>query len=276
MRRSALPRPEPAQPSRPRLSLLTVTRPRPLCYKAVGQVPSAKESDRARRLPRGPSRRDLAVSLPALRGSVHYGHDLRHGCRPASSRRAADRRRRRIHSRARRAAWHERRAIRARFGQHARAATAAARFLRRRRHEPEDPGDRRPGARRGDAGRAPGREGDRARPRPRPPKSVVASLRAARFSCFTAPFDMHEIAEMVQRAIQNPDWKDGLQVLSARPDWLSLRVDCRRLAADRLVQLPVGAGPGPARGDARRRCSPPSARSCSTRWSTGPASSPTR
>ena len=48
---------------------------------------------------------------------------------------------------------------------------------------------------------------------------------------------MSEIAEMIRRAIQNPDWKDGLQVVSARPDWLSLRVDCRRLAAERLVRF---------------------------------------
>jgi DNA-binding response OmpR family regulator len=68
-------------------------------------------------------------------------------------------------------------------------------------------------------------------------EEVVASLRAHVFSCFTAPFDMHEIAEMVQRAIQNPDWKDGIQVLSARADWLSLRVCSRRLSAERLVQF---------------------------------------
>ena len=64
---------------------------------------------------------------------------------------------------------------------------------------------------------------------------VIASLRAHAFACFTAPFAMPEIAEMIRRAVQNPDWKDGLQVVSARPDWLSLRVDCRRLAADRLI-----------------------------------------
>ena len=68
-------------------------------------------------------------------------------------------------------------------------------------------------------------------------EEVVASLRAHVFSCFTAPFDAAEIAEMMRRAIQDPEWKDGLQVISARPDWLSLRVDCRRLAADRLIQF---------------------------------------
>ena len=69
------------------------------------------------------------------------------------------------------------------------------------------------------------------------PEDIVASLRARAFSCFTAPFNLSEIAEMICRAIQNPDWKDGLQVISARPDWLALRVDCRRLAADRLIRF---------------------------------------
>jgi anti-sigma regulatory factor (Ser/Thr protein kinase)/CheY-like chemotaxis protein len=68
-------------------------------------------------------------------------------------------------------------------------------------------------------------------------EEVVESLRAHVFSCFTAPFDLPEIAEMVLRAIQNPEWKDGIQVISARPDWLSLRVCSRRLSAERLIQF---------------------------------------
>jgi anti-sigma regulatory factor (Ser/Thr protein kinase)/ActR/RegA family two-component response regulator len=66
-------------------------------------------------------------------------------------------------------------------------------------------------------------------------EDVIASLRAHVFACFTAPFPVPEIAEMIRRAAQAPDWKDGLHLISARTDWLSLRVDCRRLAADRLV-----------------------------------------
>ena len=69
------------------------------------------------------------------------------------------------------------------------------------------------------------------------PEEVIATLRVHAFACFTAPFNMGELAEMARRAAQNPDWKDGLQVLSARPDWLSLRVDCRRLSAERLVRF---------------------------------------
>ena len=68
-------------------------------------------------------------------------------------------------------------------------------------------------------------------------KDVIASLRAHAFACFSTPFAMGEIAEMIRRAVQNPDWKDGLQLVSARPDWVSLRVDCRRLTAERLVRF---------------------------------------
>lgn len=66
---------------------------------------------------------------------------------------------------------------------------------------------------------------------------VIASLRAHAFACFAAPFPMAEVAEMIRQAVQNPDWKEGLHLVSARPDWLSLRVDCGRLAADRLIRF---------------------------------------
>jgi anti-sigma regulatory factor (Ser/Thr protein kinase) len=69
------------------------------------------------------------------------------------------------------------------------------------------------------------------------PEQVVASLRAHVFACFTAPFDLPEIAEMVAHAVENPGWKDGMQLISARPDWLALRVDCQRLTADRLIRF---------------------------------------
>jgi anti-sigma regulatory factor (Ser/Thr protein kinase) len=66
---------------------------------------------------------------------------------------------------------------------------------------------------------------------------IIATLRAQAFACFVAPFPMAEVTEMVRQAVQNPDWRDGLQLLSARANWLALRVDCRRLAADRLIRF---------------------------------------
>jgi CheY-like chemotaxis protein/anti-sigma regulatory factor (Ser/Thr protein kinase) len=64
---------------------------------------------------------------------------------------------------------------------------------------------------------------------------LIASLRAHAFACFAAPFPVAEVADMIRRAVAHPDWRDGLQLQSARPDWLSLRVNCGRLVADRLV-----------------------------------------
>jgi len=65
---------------------------------------------------------------------------------------------------------------------------------------------------------------------------VIAALRASVFACFTAPFDPSEIADMAARALSEPpNWQDGIEVVSANKDWISLRVNCRLLTAERLV-----------------------------------------
>jgi anti-sigma regulatory factor (Ser/Thr protein kinase) len=68
------------------------------------------------------------------------------------------------------------------------------------------------------------------------PGEVIAALRASVFACFSAPFDAAEVADMTARALSEPPhWKDGIQVVSANEDWISLRVNCRLLTAERLV-----------------------------------------
>jgi anti-sigma regulatory factor (Ser/Thr protein kinase)/CheY-like chemotaxis protein len=68
------------------------------------------------------------------------------------------------------------------------------------------------------------------------PGEVISALRASVFACFTAPFDASEIADMTARALaEPPSWKDGIHVVSANEDWISLRVNCRLLTAERLV-----------------------------------------
>lgn len=67
------------------------------------------------------------------------------------------------------------------------------------------------------------------------PEEVIAALRASVFACFTAPFDPAEVADMAARALEASDWKDGIRVVSATADWVSLRVNCRLLTAERLV-----------------------------------------
>ena len=66
-------------------------------------------------------------------------------------------------------------------------------------------------------------------------QEVITAIRAQVFACFTAPLDLHEIADMVAAAIEASDWRDGIEVVSGLPHWLTLRVSCRRVTAERLI-----------------------------------------
>jgi anti-sigma regulatory factor (Ser/Thr protein kinase)/ActR/RegA family two-component response regulator len=67
------------------------------------------------------------------------------------------------------------------------------------------------------------------------PEEVIVALRERVFACFSVPFDAGELADMMRRAIDAEDWRNGIEVVSAQRNWVSLRVACRLLTADRLV-----------------------------------------
>jgi anti-sigma regulatory factor (Ser/Thr protein kinase)/ActR/RegA family two-component response regulator len=67
------------------------------------------------------------------------------------------------------------------------------------------------------------------------PDEVIAALRAHVFACFTPPFNGSDIAELASRAATDNLWRDDIQVLSARPGWVSVRVNCRLITAERLM-----------------------------------------
>lgn len=81
------------------------------------------------------------------------------------------------------------------------------------------------------------------------PDDVIAALRAKVFACCTPPFDRNEIAYLAASAASDSQWRDDIQVLSAKPGWVSVRVNCRLINAERLmtfakelsVQLPEDA-----------------------------------
>jgi anti-sigma regulatory factor (Ser/Thr protein kinase)/ActR/RegA family two-component response regulator len=64
---------------------------------------------------------------------------------------------------------------------------------------------------------------------------LIEALRAKVFACFSEPFDITEIAEMVRAAIEASN--DGIEVISGLPNWLTLRVACRLVTADRLTRF---------------------------------------
>jgi len=69
------------------------------------------------------------------------------------------------------------------------------------------------------------------------PEDVIASLRARVFACFSSPFDVSELVAMISKALQAINWRSAIEVLSAEPNWIALRVNCQLLTADRLVRF---------------------------------------
>ena len=69
------------------------------------------------------------------------------------------------------------------------------------------------------------------------PDEVIAALRAHVFACFTKPFGLREVVDMVRAALKAGEWRDGIEVISGAPHWLTLRVSCRLLTAERLVRF---------------------------------------
>jgi anti-sigma regulatory factor (Ser/Thr protein kinase)/ActR/RegA family two-component response regulator len=64
---------------------------------------------------------------------------------------------------------------------------------------------------------------------------VIAAMRARVFACFTPPFETGEIARLACSAASDSSWRDDIHILSARPGWVSLRVNCRLITAERLL-----------------------------------------
>jgi anti-sigma regulatory factor (Ser/Thr protein kinase) len=67
------------------------------------------------------------------------------------------------------------------------------------------------------------------------PDEVIAALRARAFACFAPPFDPREIAHLAGSAASDNQWRDDIQVLSAKPGWVAVRLNCRLITAERLM-----------------------------------------
>jgi anti-sigma regulatory factor (Ser/Thr protein kinase)/CheY-like chemotaxis protein len=69
------------------------------------------------------------------------------------------------------------------------------------------------------------------------PSDVIASMRERAFSYFSKPFSMNALAAMIRMAVEEPCWDDGIDVLSATPEWIRILVRCDMKTADRVVQF---------------------------------------
>jgi anti-sigma regulatory factor (Ser/Thr protein kinase) len=74
------------------------------------------------------------------------------------------------------------------------------------------------------------------------PPDVIAALRARVFACLVPPFDPGELADLIRAAAETSESAEGIQVLSARAEWISLRVTCSLVTADRLTAFMAALG----------------------------------
>ena len=73
-----------------------------------------------------------------------------------------------------------------------------------------------------------------------PQADLIAALRAHVFACFAAPFEVEEIVHMLRTALEEDAWRDGIEVLSGLPHWITLRVSSRLVTAERLIHFMTG------------------------------------
>ncbi len=69
------------------------------------------------------------------------------------------------------------------------------------------------------------------------PGDVIAAIRERAFSYFSRPFSTEKLAEMIRIAMTEKLWDDGIEILSATPNWVRLCVRCDLATANRLLQF---------------------------------------
>ena len=67
------------------------------------------------------------------------------------------------------------------------------------------------------------------------PDEVITALRARVFACFSAPFDPGTIANLASTAASDSERNDNIQIVSAKPGWVTIRANCHMLTAERLM-----------------------------------------
>lgn len=69
------------------------------------------------------------------------------------------------------------------------------------------------------------------------PGNIIRAIQERAFCYFSKPFTTSAVVEMVERALSSIPCEDDIEVLSARPNWLGLRLRCKMETADRILQF---------------------------------------
>jgi anti-sigma regulatory factor (Ser/Thr protein kinase) len=83
------------------------------------------------------------------------------------------------------------------------------------------------------------------------PADVITSMREHAFSYFSKPFSPGTLTVMIRLAIEEPCWDDGIDVVSATPEWIRIRARCDLKTADRVLQFfdEIAELPNPERSE---------------------------
>jgi len=69
------------------------------------------------------------------------------------------------------------------------------------------------------------------------PADVIASMREHAFGYLSEGFSIESLAETVRTVMETPTWDDGIEIMSATPNLITLAVRCTMLTAERLLQF---------------------------------------
>lgn len=69
------------------------------------------------------------------------------------------------------------------------------------------------------------------------PANVVRAIREQAFAYFSKPFSPISVADTITQAVNTRQWQDDIEVLSAAPHWIGLRLRCKLETADRLMHF---------------------------------------
>jgi CheY-like chemotaxis protein len=69
------------------------------------------------------------------------------------------------------------------------------------------------------------------------PADVIEAMRERAFSYFSMPISMEALAAMIRIAIDEPCWDDGIDIVSATPEWIRILARCDLKTADRVIQF---------------------------------------
>jgi anti-sigma regulatory factor (Ser/Thr protein kinase) len=69
------------------------------------------------------------------------------------------------------------------------------------------------------------------------PQDIIKALRSNVYACFTVPAAADELRASILAALDAGNWRNGIEVMSAVPGWIAMRVACRRVTAERLTRF---------------------------------------